>query len=355
MLDCDIKYNKKELSTLSGFLSTIHKNLIKSSESIDKLTINSDTFDDKREVLIKTDYFPDRIQEYIKTTPNDKYRYSANINNKNIILNIHNFMPKYTAKLLSQYAKTVFIIIHLLSLYTSQSCSKNLYISIYLTPFKRYFPPDREIIGVENVNGGFSNIGCLETTRIIVYREEEWLKVLIHELFHNLNLDFSEMDITRWSNMMIRKFDIKSDFAISETYCEIWARILNVILKSFHREKNSFITNFNRLIKRERIHSLRQAGLILSRFKNPSEYRENSNVFCYYILTAALMNDYINYISWCDTNNNKIFNFKKTEKNVKSFVELLLSESNSDLFKKSLECIGKINTGNERSLCMTII
>ena len=163
------------------------------------------------------------------------------------------------------------------------------------------------------------------------------------------------MDITRWSNMMIRKFDIKCDFTISETYCEIWARILNVILKSFHREKNSFITNFNRLIKKERIHSLRQAGLILSRFKNPSEYRENSNVFCYYILTAALMNDYINFISWCDTNNNKIFNFKKTEKNVKSFVELLLTESNSDLFKKSLECIGKTNTGNERSLCMTII
>ena len=51
----------------------------------------------------------------------------------------------------------------------------------------------------------FSNIGCRETSEITIYREEEWIKVLIHELFHNLNLDFSSMDITEWSNMLSKK------------------------------------------------------------------------------------------------------------------------------------------------------
>lgn len=355
MSDCSIKYNKTETSKLTRFLSTLHKDLLKSCEYIQTININSNIDDQTKEIFFNTKYFPNEIQNYIRNNKAKKYIYTARVNNKNVVLKITNYITKYTTKVLSQYAKIIFIIIHLLSLHTSKSCSKNLHINIYLTPYRKFFPSNKsDIIGVDNVNSGFSNIGCLETSEITIYREEEWMKVLIHELFHNLNLDFSEMDITKWARILSIKFEIKSDYAIYETYCETWARILNVAIKSFTEEKKKFITNFKTLMDKERKHSLRQASLIINRFKHPSEYRETSNVFCYYILTAGLMNNYLDFILWCDKNNTHILKFKNTEKNLKSFVELILTEANSDSFKKSLDCMSKYK-GNERSLRMTIV
>ena len=264
-------------------------------------------------------------------------------------------MQEYNRDILSKYAHLVFMIIYLLNLYSSKSCNKNLHINIYLTPCKKLFPSKKfDIIGVDHVNSGFSNIGCQETTNITIYREEEWIKVLIHELFHNLNLDFSLMDITKWSNMLSNKFEINCDFAIYETYCETWARILNVAIKSFTLDKKEFIIDFKFLINKERIHSLLLASKILKRFKSSRDYIEDSNVFCYYILTASLMNNYLDFILWCDENNLNLLNFKKTEKSLKSFVDLILTEVDSDSFKKSLDCIRKYRN-DSKSLRMTVV
>ena len=70
-------------------------------------------------------------------------------------------------------------------------------------------------------------------SKIVIYRDEEWFKVLIHELFHNLDLDFSTMNISKIRQKLLYKFEIKSKYNIYETYCEIWARILNIADKIF--------------------------------------------------------------------------------------------------------------------------
>ena len=41
-----------------------------------------------------------------------------------------------------------------------------------------------------HVNSGYTYT-CKENNEIVIYREEEWLKVLIHESFHAYGLDFS--------------------------------------------------------------------------------------------------------------------------------------------------------------------
>ncbi len=353
---CSIKYSMTKTSKLNKFLSTLHKNIDESCKYIKNLDINIDENDQTRDILISNKYFPYKIQDYIKNNTTQKNVYTTRINNKNIILKFVNCnMEEYNSDILFKYANLVFMIIYLLSLYSSKSCSQNLHINIYLTPCNKFFPSKKsDIIGVDHVNSGFSNIGCQETTNITIYREEEWIKVLIHELFHNLDLDFSSMDITKWSNMLSNKFEINCDFAIYETYCETWARILNVAIKSFTLDKKEFIADFKFLIHRERIHSLLQASKILKRFKTSSEYIEDSNVFCYYILTASLMNNYLDFILWCQENNSNLLYFKKTEKSLKSFVDLILTETDSDSFKKSLDCIKQyINDSN--SLRMTIV
>ena len=354
---CSIEYNKTENTKINKFLSLIYKDLQKSYKYVNNITISQYTEKSSYNKIINNKYFPDKIQKYIIDNSEINNIFTAKINNKNVTLNFFNCnISEYTPDVLLECSDIVFILINLLSLHTSNSCSKKLNITIYLTPFKKLFPTQKShIIGVDHVNSGFSNIGCLDESNITIYREEEWIKVLIHELFHNLNLDFSSMNIDKWSHILKNKFDINSDFAIYETYCETWARILNVAIKSYSLTKKDFIENFKNLIYEERIFSLSQANKILNRFDHSNDYRENSNVFCYYILTASLINNYLDFFLWCDKNNTSLFKFKNTEKSLNSFVELILTQANSKNFKNSLNCSSKYYKYNNTSLRMTIV
>ena len=49
-------------------------------------------------------------------------------------------------------------------------------------------------------------------------------------------------------------------------------------------------------------------------------YKEDTNVFAYYIIVAILMANFNNFILWCIDNNTNLFNFKKDESSVDNFV-----------------------------------
>lgn len=359
-LPCSIKYNKTKTTKLNHYLSILYKDLVKSFKYIENLDINIDINNQSQYTTTSNIYFPHEIQQYIIQNIKQTIIYSAKINGINVILKISNCNnPGYSFENITISARLVFMIVYMLSLYSTKNCVKNLVITIFLTPFKKIFPlKQTDIIGPEHVNSGFSNIGCQETSNITIYREEEWIKVLIHELFHNLNLDFASKNIKKWISLLRSKFEIESEYNIYETYCETWARILNVAITSFFAAKTNnksiFLSKFNMLIQKERLFSLKQANLILKRFKYPSEYREKSNVFCYYILTASLLNDYLEFFIWCDENNTNLLRFKSTDKSIKSFIELILIQVNSKEFNTNLKCISSYNMGNEKSLRMTI-
>ncbi len=59
---------------------------------------------------------------------------------------------------------------------------KSYTIFLFLNPSKRVFPPKGTKVGPTNINGGYCMI-CQPDT-IVVYREEDSLRVLIHELQH---------------------------------------------------------------------------------------------------------------------------------------------------------------------------
>ena len=93
---------------------------------------------------------------------------------------------------------------------------------------------------------------------LLIYRKEEWFKVLIHELFHVLGLDFSVINYDNNKEILRKHFNnINSDLLISEAYCELWATILNscfllffkLIKKKVTREKDKiYKTSFSPLI-----------------------------------------------------------------------------------------------------------
>ena len=63
-------------------------------------------------------------------------------------------------------------------------------------------------------------------------------------------------------------------------------------------------------------------------------YKERTNVFAYYIIVAALIANFNNFILWCIDNNTNLFNFKKENASVDSFVMFISKNyKNNDLLK----------------------
>ena len=66
---------------------------------------------------------------------------------------------------------------------------------IYSTELTKNLPNSNiDILDQIHVNTAFT-YSCIEqSNEIVIFRKEEWLKVLIHESFHNFGLDFSDMN-----------------------------------------------------------------------------------------------------------------------------------------------------------------
>jgi hypothetical protein len=322
------------------------------------------------------EYFPDEIQRHILNEPGVAITYNFSVGNRKMVLhfvefNTHtqrsNHNPGFDA-----HARRVCALMHLVSLHASRSaCSSTLNIYIYMTEFKKRFPTKKgEAIDTEHANTGMS-YHCSRNNDIVVYRKEEWFKVLIHESFHAFGLSFIEADmpkgVDRAMQAMLQKtYSISHPVRIYETYCEIWARILNVMFDCFVDDhanpvygtsngtsngtstSTAFLVFMEcvmegldanaRFAQRQCEKLLRYADISHETLTQPSEinralvdekYRENTNVFAYYVLTHILLHSPNEFMVWCHRNNpltpdkKGIMQFRTIMANFNGFMELL--------------------------------
>ena len=106
------------------------------------------------------------------------------------------------------------------------------------------------ILNVDNVNTGYTYCNSNEP-EIVLYRNEEWFKVLIHETMHAIGLDFCNFNNKEVNDSIIDIFPINIKLNLYETYCEIWAILLNLtfisyeLSNSFKGFKTIFMYNYN--------------------------------------------------------------------------------------------------------------
>ena len=324
--------------------------------SIDKIKSEREIENKKINSILKTEYLPNQISNYINKTSSRCVKYIFFILSKKVIISYYIFTDNIDINKLDLYTYYVKMILYLLSKKLLHKCNKELNIKIYLTPFKRSLPENSDkIIGVNNINGGFSNY-CATYGEIVVYRQEEWLKVLIHECFHSYGLEFSNLDLKDFNKEIKKLFPINSKFNIFESYAETWAEIINVALVSFiySRGNSNFYINYvEKFLKYEREYSVFQLNKILcynnlqyvDLFKENNNYNEGTNMFAYYLIKTLFIY-YINkYIEWCYKNNYNYFNFNREKLhlfynfikkiyNDKSFIQKL---DNNRLYLHSLE------------------
>ena len=298
-------------------------------------------------------WVPTNISEFISKNKANIFKITGTINEKNITLYFYSYdnVNKDTIILYSNY---VFLLIFLIT-NVKTKCSKNIEINIYLTPFTKLLPENKKILGPNEVNTGYSNYGCLDYTEITIYRKEEWFKVLIHELFHNLNLDFASMD-EDYGEKFKKLLGLDIKYKINEAYAEIWARIILVVFASYI-ESSSYTTYkslFIKYLNKEISFSVIQATKILNLVNTSKIYKEDTNAYVYYVFTASLLNNYIEFLEWCDNNNNRLFYFNKNNKNLNSFIMLLESSLQNYDFISKLSNL-KIYNKNRQTLRMTSI
>ena len=327
-------------------LRTFLKYVYDSFEEFNKYNIDFDSIRSinkyKHKLLEHNDFFAPTIVNYINKKILISVHYSLELHGRKIDITYYIFNKEdYNFKYLDYYTHQVFMILNLLQKHSNHNCNKSLNINIYLTPFKRVLPHYlNDIIGPVNINGGYA-YSCIRKGSITVYRKQEWFKVLIHECFHSYGLDFSTMHQENLNDKFKKIMPIKSKINLFETYCEIWAEILNVCticyLLIYNEKLNKkesierFTNFFGILIQVERKFSFFQTAKILNYqkllykdlFKKNNTFKENTNVFAYYIVKSLIYYDYEKFIDWCSKNNYKYFNFTKTFSTLESFFKFV--------------------------------
>lgn len=336
---------KRDNKLFETILISLHQDIYEANEIIFK----AGCF--KHEVVSKADikqpnvtnrrFFPAHIQSYIKENQQSQLIFSCrNVGEREINIHIslfsQNEMENSIIEKYRQQVKLMYIWLSICAKYSSNTCANVLNIYIYPTPFTKVLPGNPSgILGPEHVNTAFT-AACAPNGQLIIYREEEWFKVFIHETFHAYGLDFARSEFSMLKKTLFNLFPIKSDFDVYEAYTETWARIINCAFCGFNalankKDTKSFLMNVNFCLELERMFALYQCSKILgfmglkyqdlhthtahTTYLRNNLYRENTHVFAYYILTAIFLNDYKGFLLWCQKHNKVLLKFDASTEN----------------------------------------
>jgi len=284
--------------------------------------------------LIKGDitYIPEDIKSHVSRCTH-RQAVLFRIGHRNIYLSIYSpyHLPNFI-----QYVNKVYMWFHIAHQYANVRCSNSVNINIYLTDHLKLLPRTGNMIERKNVNTAFTT-SCQPSTDICIYREQEWFKVLIHESFHNLGLDFSEMKQTIANLEISKMFAVDIEVRLYEAYCETWATIIHSMFISFFstRIKDRFDIMFNkldRILDTETKFSLLQCvkvlhhnNMIYTDLYKRNKYQEDTNVMSYYIIKSLLLYNKNQFIDWCSVNNKVLLDFNKTDKGIQRFCNMIRS------------------------------
>lgn len=228
---------------------------------------------------------------------------------------------------------------------------------LYLTNEEKNLPKNKVYtLGPNNCNSAIT-YACQSNGKILIFRKEEWKKVLIHELFHSLCLDFALSNYNGLKSNIKKIFDVDSDFEITEAYSEYWATILNSCFISYDLLDNEndieqFILFVEFCTQLERIFSLFQMIKVLhymglnynSLYKMDTTsvkyrkllYKEDTNVLCYYVIKTILLFFNDDFLKWCLYNNSLIIKFDKTQQNFTNLYKFIENKYNKRTFLNAI-------------------
>ena len=299
-------------------------------------------------------YIPNKIGEYIHKS-SYCLKYSFRLINRDV--NIY-FVIEEDDKIerYNEYVDRIIMWLYMIQKKVSNNCSITLNIYLYLSSHVKVLPNKKTnaILDLLNANTAYT-FSCKKNNDLVIYRKEEWFKVFIHETFHSFGLDFSfyNDDISR--RKILELFHVNSEVKLFEAYTEFWARIMNVLFISFFynvkQSKEKFIHQCSKMIYLEQLFSIFQMIKVLNYMNidynkltenshiKKLQYKENTNILSYYVITCNLLFYYQDFLSWCQMNNKIIIEFTPTNENQIKMCEFIKEKYKMSSFLKAIKCI----------------
>jgi hypothetical protein len=144
-----------------------------------------------------------------------------------------------------------------------------------------------------NINSGYTRFTMLDSF-IVVYRKEEFIKVLIHEAIHFFKLDIHFNQFGLLNSYL--PFQFKSDDIITEAFTDFYAinyYIIFIFLYTNKKTYDDFIKIYQQqfeFIKKQAINIIQ-----LSKVNITNTIHNNTNVFSYFVLKYILFEIYLKH------------------------------------------------------------
>lgn len=324
--------NSKFVSFMYNLCKNAHNDSRDVDYSISYHAVNTDEFGHLQPSIFMDQLFIDEIMRKL----NFCYKSSVTIKNKTFYITFYtNFNQKIN---FTSYMNKIILLLCLCLSYVKDENPMTYNITMYATDIKKgLYNGFKNMIEPRHINSGYYYYDpVVKQGNIILFRKEEWFKVLIHELFHNLNLDFKTQKIC-YKSMFSDVFFIQSEMLLNESFVEFWARTINCGIIAYMNVPNitleEFMPVFNLNINIETLFSMHQAIHLLDifgltydqiidpKYKNTTSvlYRENTNAFVYYVITSIFMYNFDKTIQWFTNNEFDMLKYNKTEREVMIF------------------------------------
>lgn len=144
----------------------------------------------------------------------------------------------------------------------------------------------------ENINSGYTTFAMLDRY-IVVYRKEEYIKVLIHEAIHFFELDRYFNQFGNLQDYLPFKFN--SNDIITEAFTDFYAINYYIIFISIYLNKKNY-SDFKNIYQLQ-IDFIKQQAIniiILSKVNKTNIINNNTNVFSYFVLKYILFDCCLN-------------------------------------------------------------
>jgi len=201
------------------------------------------------------------------------------INNNTCLIKINDNIKIFSNannQLSDSIIKTIFSRTSLLEEFFSKKVTD---LTISLSKDLRQLPEYKIQLKPKNINGGWTYFTSNETG-VVIYRLEEFAKVLLHELLHSFEFEISSDSSEIYSQKIKEIIEYDADIKlINETFIELGANILNSVLIPI--ETNKY--NFSKILENERYWSLYQAAKLIvhygfSNFYEFLKYKKCMNI-----------------------------------------------------------------------------
>ena len=247
---------------------------------------------------------------------------------------------------ISRHIRHLLMWFKLMNMLSPNNVNHTLVATVYSTDNKKKLPGESEVLSSKHVNSAYT-YSCLKSGEIVIYRKEEWFKVLLHESIHSFCLDFSLMDQKIIARKITKNGSIGTyvdEPQFSETYTEVWANLLQCAIASYietDMDLGLFSLYFDLFIQLEKIYSvcvskkiLSHQGYSFSELREKKHFIQKSHVFEYYILKTIILGNIEGFLEWClKTNGIYMIPFKKKREACEGFSGVIM-----DSYKKLDYC-----------------